>query len=185
MGEEDEEDNVSKPKGSSNGSISSARPPRRPQHNNQTNLPPLGSRCPRQSRSERQRRNKVAESSAPTVGPSNLNPSAPNFVPGQVSLAPVAVTESGLSADGRGNRNRPRGGRRGKGQQQKKENGEGSASGEASAQVQMQQRKPRNHQNARIKIQPKIIKESEDLMLRMTEALTKCDYDCSICTDSV
>lgn len=185
MGEEEEEGKSSILKGSSNGSISSAKPPRRPQRNNQSNSPQSGSRRPRQGRFEGQRRNKVAESSAPTVGPSNLNPSAPDFVPGQVSLAPVATAENEPSSNGRGNRNRPRGGRRGKGYQQKGENREGVTSGETSSQVQTQQRKPRNNQNTRIKIQPKVIKESEDLMWRMTEALTKGEYDCSICTDSV
>jgi hypothetical protein len=29
------------------------------------------------------------------------------------------------------------------------------------------------------------VKESEDLMLRMTESLSKGEYDCSICTDAV
>ena len=39
--------------------------------------------------------------------------------------------------------------------------------------------------NVKFRVQTKIIKESEDLMLRMTEALSKGEYDCSICTDSV
>jgi hypothetical protein len=45
--------------------------------------------------------------------------------------------------------------------------------------------RPRKNENVKLRVQPKIIKESEDLMLRMTEALTKGEYDCSICTDSV
>ena len=45
------------------------------------------------------------------------------------------------------------------------------------------QRPKRN--NAQVRIQPKVTKESEDLMLRMMDALTKGEYDCSICTDTV
>ena len=43
----------------------------------------------------------------------------------------------------------------------------------------------RDNNQAKFCVPPKIIKESDDLMLRMTDALIKGEYDCSICTDKV
>lgn len=157
----------------------------------------------RPDRRERQRRKQVAESSAPTAGAassitnSNLNPSASEFIPRQHSgVVDTAMTAQSGSNTGRGNtdtaranRGRPRGGRRGRSEPQRngKENESAASTDETvqTAAIPSQPRRPRDHGNARIQVQPKIVKESEDLMLRMTEALSKGDYDCSICTDSV
>lgn len=178
MGEE-EEDNSSVSKESSKGSIPRARQPRNPKPQ-QTNEPTTqGPHRTRPGRAERQRKRDVAEASAPTGGPSSrLNPSAPDFVPRQD--VPVLVAQSENS--NRGNRNRPRGGRRGK---QARENESPSAEGSSRVQPARPPPRPRRNDNTRFRVQPKIIKESEDLMLRMTEALSKGEYDCSICTDSV
>jgi len=174
-----------------------------------------GARRRRPDRHERQRRKQVAESSAPTAGgPSGvaqLNPSASEFVPRQQNgvVDTVISTQSGVHSAGRnnadsntmrgdtqatsGNRGRPRGGRRGRNQQQRngRENESVSTNETVStvavtaAGPSQPSRRPRNNGNARIQVQPKIIKESEDLMLRMTESLSKGEYDCSICTDAV
>jgi len=187
MGEEDE-DNPRNP--SSKGSIPRARPPRTPKP--QTNEP--GPSRPRPGRAQRQQRRNAAESSAPTtVGPSpstTLNPAAADFVPGQqvfVTPSTVVVAEQtpSSSTGGRSSRGRPRGGRRGK--QPEKKNGNENENGRVES-VGTSVRptgRPRKNENVKLRVQPKIIKESEDLMLRMTEALTKGEYDCSICTDSV
>jgi hypothetical protein len=187
MGEEDE-DNPRNP--SSKGSIPRAHPPRttpKPQPNEP------GPRRPRPGRAQRQQRRNVAESSAPTtMGPSTsttLNPAAPDFVPGQqvfVTPASVVVAEQ-TSTSGRSNRGRPRGGRRGKHPEIKNGNEieDGRVQVESVGTSLRPTGRPRKNENAKLRVQPKIIKESEDLMLRMTETLTKGEYDCSICTDSV
>jgi len=161
-----------------------------------------GSRRRRPDRRERQKRRLVAESSAPIVGPSsssNLNPSASEFVPRQHNanvvdtVAPMQIGESHSrmeNTDPRGNRGRPRGGRRGRNNQnnQQSRNGKENESvsrDETTQNVPPQTSRSRNNGNARIRVQPKIVKESEDLMLRMTESLSKGEYDCSICTDAV
>lgn len=186
MGEEDE-DNPHKT--SSKGSIPRARPPRTPKP--QTSEPNL--RRPRPGRAQRQQRRDAAESSAPTAGPSsttsttpsNLNPAAADFVPGQVFVTPTVVVAEQTPSSVRG---RPRGGRRGKQPERKNGNenkNENENVGTSSSSSRPAGQRPRKNDNAKLRVQPKIIKESEDLMLRMTEALTKAEYDCSICTDSV
>ena len=192
MGEEDEDN----PRNSSSrGSIPSARPPRtsKPQPNDETQR----NRRRRPGGAERHRGRNAAESSAPTVGPSststatsNLNPAAADFVPGQVFVAPAPVVAEQAPTSARG---RPRGGRRGKqpekkkGEESENENktGEGVGGVGTSSSSRQAGQRPRRNENVNLRVQPKIIKESEDLMLRMTEALTKGEYDCSICTDSV
>lgn len=161
-----------------------------------------GPRRRRPDRRERQTRRLVAENSAPIAGPStcsNLNPSALEFVPRQHdvnvvdTVAPTQIGESHSrveNMDPRGNRGRPRGGRRGRNNHnnQQSRNGkenESASTDETTHNVPPQTRRPRNNGNERIRVQPKIVKESEDLMLRMTESLSKGEYDCSICTDAV
>lgn len=222
MAEDEEEASSAHPKQeSSKGSIPRARQPRRQQlpkkhtqdpqeghentpqgHENTSTKSTDGPRRRRPDRHERQRRRQVAESSAPTAGPSissNLNPSASAFVPRQHDANVVeTVVQTQASeihsrienTDSRGNRGRPRGGRRGRNHQNNqpprngKEN-DGASTDEVTQNVPPQTRRPRNNGNTRIRVQPKIIKESEDLMLRMTESLSKGEYDCSICTDAV
>lgn len=199
---------------SSKGSIPRARQPRRQQqqpkqtkqsqesNENTSSTATDGPRRRRPDRRERQKRRQVAETSAPTAGPStssNLNPSASEFVPRQHDanvVDGVAPTQTGENNGGRentdmrGNRGRPRGGRRGRNNQnnQQSKNGkenESVSTDEATQTIPSQPRRPRNNGNARIRVQLKIVKESEDLMLRMTESLSKGEYDCSICTDAV
>lgn len=190
MGEEGEDNPHNT---SSKGSIPRARPPRP-----QTSEPNL--RRPRPGRAQRQQRRNAAESSAPTAGPSSststtpssLNPAAADFVPGQVFVTPTIVVAEQTPSSVRG---RLRGGRRGKQLERKNGNentnenenvrGEGVENVGTSSSSRPAGQRPRKNENAKLRVQPKIIKESEDLMLRMTEALTKGEYDCSICTDSV
>lgn len=181
MGDE-EEDNPSVPKDSSKGSIPRARQPRtsKTQTNDLSSSNQGPSRRTRPGRAQRQRRRDAAESSAPTNGSSNLNPSAPDFVPR--GTIPVSVAQN-QNETHRNNRNRPRGGRRGK---PAKANEGTSTEGTSRDQPSGPPPRSRKYENTKIRVQPKIIiKESEDLMLRMTEALSKNEYDCSICTDSV
>ena len=182
--DEEEEDKPSVSKESSKGSISRAGPSRqtpKPQ-SNEPSSSQQGPRRTRPGRAQRQRRRDVAENLAPTAGPSNLNPSAPDFVPRPA--VPTQVTQAGYST-ANANRNRPRGGRRGR-TGKEKENDTASTAAEEPSRGPLvgPPQRTRKHDNV-FRVQPKIIKESEDLMVRMTEALSKGEYDCSICTDSV
>ena|SRR5947207_1637840 len=176
MGEEEDKSSISRD--SSNGSISRAGQPRHSQSNESSSQ--QGPRRTRPGRAQRQRRREAADNSAPTTDPSNLNPSAPNFVPRQGVPARVARMETSTTNDRGANRTRPRGGRRGRHGKEKEKADETS-----HAPPFRPPQQPRKNDNVKFRVQPKIIKESEDLLLRMTEALSKGEYDCSICTDSV
>lgn len=196
---EGDEDKSSIPKDSSSGSISRARhAPNEPNHQN-SNKPNDGRRRNRPGRAEREklRRKQTAESSAPTSGSSHLDPSAPNFVPRQptasVYVAGEPVDNGVATVENRSNKGRHRGGRRG-GVHQQQTSGEGVEKAAEDSSLQIDGAAPprpqaRRNPNARVRVQPKeqqkVLKESEDLMVRMTEALNKGDYDCSICTDRV
>lgn len=182
--DEEEEDKRSVSKDSSKDSISRTGPSRHtPKLSNEPSSSQPGPRRTRPGRAQRQRRRDAAENSAPTAGPSNLNPSAPDFVPRPV--VPVQVTQTGY-ATANANRNRPRGGRRGRTGKEKENDTASTAAEEPSRRPSVgPPQRARNHDNVKFRVQPKIIKESEDLMVRMTEALSKGEYDCSICTDSV
>ena len=108
-----EEDKSSISKESSIRSVSHADPPRQPQkpQSNESSSSQQGPRRTRPGRTQRQKRRGAAENSAPTTGPSNLNPSAPDFVPRLVVPTPVAQADKSTA---NANRNRPRGGRRGR-----------------------------------------------------------------------
>jgi transcriptional repressor NF-X1 len=180
---EGEEDKSLLSKESSKGSISHAGPSRhtpKPQSNESSQQ--QGPRRTRPGRAQRQRRRDAAENSAPTASPSNLNPSAPDFVPSQV-LTPVAQAANPTA---NANRNRPRGGRRGRPRKETENAPASTATEEPSHEPPVgSPQRMRKNDNVNFRAQHKIIKESEDLMLRMTEALSKGEYDCSICTDLV
>jgi hypothetical protein len=182
MGEE-EEDTSSVSKESSKSSISRTKPPRTPKPKPNENSP-RGPHRTRPGRRERQRGKDVTENSASTVGPSNLNPSAPDFVPQKEGSSYVAKDQN-TPPVASANKNGPRGGR-GRNQQQENGNENKIVVPEGTSQTHTQKRPPRTrrHGDASFRGQPKL-KESEDLMLRMTDALSKGEYDCSICTDSV
>jgi len=196
---EGDEDKSSIPKDSSSGSISRAKhTPNQPNHQN-SNKPNDGRRRNRPGRAEREKlgRKQTAESSAPISGSSHLNPSAPNFVPRQptasVYVAGEPVNNGVATVENRSNNRRRRGGRRG-GIHQQQTNGEGAEKTSENPSPQTggaapSQPQARRNPNARARVLPqeqqKVLKESEDLMVRMTEALNKGDYDCSICTDRV
>jgi hypothetical protein len=139
-------------------------------------------RRPRPGRAERQRRKNEAENgSTPTTEAvaSHLNPTAPDFVP-QIAAVSTETSVSAPSQRGRG-----RGGRRGRqpvnGKEKEMENVP-----DITSQTPSTRGRPRRNENqAKFRVAPKVIKESEDLMLRMTDALIKGEYDCSICTDKV
>ena len=66
-----------------------------------------------------------------------------------------------------------------------KEKGKGNVA-EAAPQTSSSTTGPRtNESQANFPVPPKVIKESDDLILRLTDALIKDEYDCSICTDKV
>lgn len=179
MGEGDE-DRSSISKESSKGSISHAGPHPHPpkSQSNESSSSQQGPRRSRPGRAQHQGRRRAIDNTAPTASTSNLNPSAPDFVPGQLAT-PVAQADNSTA---NATRNRPRGGRRGR-------PGKGKDIVTASSAAEESSHGPpqriRKNDNVKVRAQHKIIKESEDLMLRMTEALSKGEYDCSICTDSV
>jgi hypothetical protein len=179
---EEEESKPSAQKEPSRGGNSRARPPRQPP--NPANEDSTQSRHrTRPRRSERQRRNKIAEKSEQPIqpGPSTMNPSAQEFVPRQ-QVIPVTPTNT-LLTDARANR-RPRGGRRVKHPAKKNVNVTLSEI-TSHAPTPRASQPTKNTGKSSFHVKPTVIKESEDLMLRMTEALSKMEYDCSICTDSV
>jgi hypothetical protein len=183
MGEE-EEDKSSVSKESSKGSISRAGPRHHiPKPQSSESSSQQGPRRSRPGRAQRQRRREAADNPAPTAGPSNLNPSAPDFVPRLVVSTQVAQADYSTA---NANRNRSRGGRRGRPGKEKENATASTAVVEPSyGPLVGPPQRTRKNDNVKFRVQPKIIKESEDLMLRMTEALSKGEYDCSICTDSV
>jgi transcriptional repressor NF-X1 len=182
MGEDEDEESTGK--GPSKNSVPRARPfPKPKSHSNASS--PQGHPS-RPNRPQRQRRTNVAESSTATNAPSNLNPSAPAFVPQQPTAPSAANENAGPSTNAPANRNR-RDGRRGRNYRQTAATEKKAASSETHSQSRPTgpPRQPRKPGNTNSRVQTKIIKESEDLMSRMTESLTKGEYDCSICTDSV
>jgi hypothetical protein len=170
---EEEESNPSVQKEPSRGDHSCTRPPRQPPNPAKEDSK-QGPRQTRPGRSERQRQNKTAEKSGQLIqpGPSTMNPSAPEFVARQKVFMPVAPTNS-PSTDAHANR-RPRGGRRGE-----------HTINENVPPKPGPSEPTKNTAKSHFHVKPTVIKESEDLTLRMTEALSKNEYDCSICTDSV
>ena len=163
------------------------------QSDNKTND---GRRRNRPGRAEREkhRRREPTDASASTIIPLNLNPSASEFVP-QRTMSSVIVASERVNperrppSESRSNKGRPRGGRSKKlDQHQMKDKGKENVVDDSSSQGTAAQRHRRNP-NARPRLRPtvqaEVLKESEDLMVRMTEALNKGDYDCSICTDRV
>jgi hypothetical protein len=139
-------------------------------------------RRPRPGRAERQRRKTDAENgSAPTgeATTSHLNPTALDFVP-QIAVESGAASSSAPSQRGRG-----RGARRGRQPVNEREKEVENVPETMSQTFATRGRPRRNENHAKFRVAPKVIKESEDLMLRMTDALIKGEYDCSICTDKV
>jgi len=142
----------------------------------------------RPGRVERQRIKNEAEANlTPAAGPSHLNPTAPDFIPQNAAVVEVArqVASSAQSHRGGG-----RGGRRGRPHQMidtavkgKEKEDVVEAASQTSSSTRGPPRRDKNH--AKFCVPPKVIKESDDLMLRMTDALIKGEYDCSICTDKV
>jgi len=186
MGEGEED-----PSSNTQSSTSRARNPPRSQPKDDANRPPRRARPQRQKK--REAAAQAAQNGSTATGPA-LDPSAPDFVPRQSASVPVALNSalksSSAPAGGRNaesRQRRPYGGRRGN-KNQKEMDGKEKESGEETTtqngRAGPSQRREKTS-NARTRVQPKIIKESEDLMLRMTEALTKNEYDCSICTDTV
>jgi hypothetical protein len=179
---EEEESKPSTQKESSRGGKSRPQLPRQPPN-------PLkedstqGPRRTRPGRSERQRRNKTAEKSGQPIqhGLSTMNPSAQEFVPRQQVVMPVAPTNTPSTP--RANR-RPRGGRRGKHTANENVNVNSSET-TLHAPTPGPSQPTKNTAKFRFHVKPTVIKESEDLMLRMTEAVSKNEYDCSIRTDLV
>jgi hypothetical protein len=188
MNDEDD-DNRSKPPQHSNDGTSARRQP--PLHTNQPNqaLDRQNPRRARPARPQNQQQRGVAEASAPTSSSSNLNPVAPDFVPGQRIVASDAVERVNASSDAAATRHRHRGGRRGKNSHDTKpsDNKSESASTEGPSNPVRNSRpirKPNRNDN-RTSNKPAVSKESDDLMQRMTDSLSRGEYDCSICTDKV
>jgi hypothetical protein len=138
----------------------------------------------RPGRAQRERqRNKNTSEATSTPALSNLNPSAAEFIPQQV--VPVFSASNVENSEARQTRGKPRRGARGGAHPhprptKSKENVRDSSSRENHSRQGHSRHPPRIRPHV-----PPVPKESEDLMLRMTESLTKGDYDCSICTDSV
>jgi len=170
---EEEESKPSARKESSRGGKPRARQPRQPPNTPKEDST-QGPRRTRPGRSERHRRNKTDEKSGQPIqpGPSTMNPSAQEFVPRQKGFMPVAPTNT-PSTDSHASR-RPRGGRRGK-----------HTINENVTPKPGPSEPTKNTAKSRFHVKPTVTQESEDLTLRMTESLSKNEYDCSICTDLV
>lgn len=182
MGEDEDDESAGKESSKSNNPRGRPHPKPKSHHN----MPSHQGVPSGPSRPQRQRRRNGPETSTATIGPSNLNPSATEFVPQQAAAQSIANENTGPSTNAPPTRSR-RDGRRGNNHKHTSAKEKDTASGETSSQSRRagpprRSRKPENNSG---RVQPKIIKESEDLMLRMTEALAKGEYDCSICTDSV
>jgi len=206
MGEEDDEDHNHPHPGRPPSNTSSSRQKQRTHprplskddsRHNETVNPTRGGRRSRPGRSERQRgRDEHEQNSQMNVGgSSNLNPTASAFVPRFPAETSGSATQGSSRGQGRGallnsegnvsggSKGRYRG--RGQGRNhhhQEAPKRENEHAGEGTSSARTRNRGPRN---AKFRVQPKELKESEDLMQRMTEALIKGDYDCSICTDIV
>jgi hypothetical protein len=149
----------------------------------------------RPGRAERERHRRKQAADVDTSNGSYLNPSAAEFIPRQSTSY---ITPSGLvgepspRGEPRSGKGRPHGGRRGR-TAPHLVNGKGKENvpDDSGSQIDSPnpRLRPRRNPNARLRIpakaEPEVLKESENLMLRMTDALNKGDYDCSICTDRV
>jgi len=200
---EGEEGSSSSLRNPSNSRTSRAAP-QSSEDSNQRNNRASGGRWrnrPGRAERERRRRRQPAEPPDPTTSSSHLNPSATEFIPRQptatsavfVAHEPV-IPDTRLSPRSTSTRGRSSGGRTERPRRQQP-NGKGQdiapddSGSLADSPNTTSGPRPRRNQNAPSRVQPavepKVLKESEDLMLRMTAALNKGDYDCSICTDRV
>lgn len=184
---EDEEDHVSSVSKHSSvkGNISRPHPQRSSRNGRNQNLPPRP-RPRNQPRSAQQRQHGEAAtmSSAPIGSPSSLNPAAPVFVPQRAVTVESKLPES--STGDRSSRIGHRSGRKGRSHKEanEKENTKNSKADTTQGNIERPQRRKKTGASGS-HIHPTIVKESDDLMLRLTEALANGEYDCSICTDTV